>query len=72
MYRAATIAASSSDLWMLALSMMSTLFGPGKSFMLSRRPSTNALKSAAVNARSITLSLSTPEREMAGRTEYLL
>ena len=46
--RASIIARSSSDLWMLALSMTTTELRPGNGLMLSRSPSMKPLKVTAV------------------------
>jgi hypothetical protein len=44
-YLLSIISRSSHDLWMLALSMTMTEFGPGNGFMTSRRPSIKLLNS---------------------------
>ena len=60
-----------SPLWIQQLSITMTDWGPGKSFICTRRPSIKSVKSSAVNEPSTILSQITPLRLSAGSTEYL-
>jgi hypothetical protein len=51
--------------------MTITEFGPGKWFILSRRPSMKAVKVSALKEPSRILTYNMPSSEIAGRTEYL-